>query len=109
MIGVEPMTRDEALAFARSLNDAANSRDTARMMEHYAADAVAVSPVFAEVRGRVAIARTFDTFFSMFPDCFIDASDVLVDGDRIAILATLTATDRHGWFGLAPTGGVIQY
>lgn len=103
------MSREEALALVRQLQEAANRHDTARMMDFYADDAVTVSPVFAQVRGRAAIASTFETFFATLPDSVMDVSDVLVDGDRVAILGTVTATDRSGWFGLPATGGPIDY
>jgi predicted ester cyclase len=103
------MTRDEAVALVRQLQDAANCHDVSRLLDFYADDAVAVSPVFAEVRGRPAIRSTWETLFKTFPDCALDVSNVLVDGSRIAMLGTVTATDRTGWFGLPPTGGPISY
>jgi sigma-B regulation protein RsbU (phosphoserine phosphatase) len=37
-------------------------------------------------------------------------SDVIVDGDRVAVLSAISATDNKlGWFGLPPTGGPIDY
>jgi sigma-B regulation protein RsbU (phosphoserine phosphatase) len=103
------MLRDDAIALVRQMRDAANRHDIPRLMDFYADDAVARSPVFAEVTGKAAIAATWERVFSMFPDCALDMSEVLVDGDRIGVLGTLTATDRLGWFGLPPTGGVITY
>ena len=103
------MSREEALALVRELQDAANRHDAARIVELYADDAVAVSPVFSEVRGRAGIRTTFETLFSTLSDCTFDLSNVLVDGDRIAVLGTVSATDRTGWFGLAPTGQAITY
>ena len=103
------MLRDDAIAFVRRIRDAANHHDVPRLMDFYADDAVARSPVFTEVRGRAAIAATWEKVFSTFPDCWLDASEVLVDGDRIAVLGTLHATDRLGWFGLPPTGDAFSY
>jgi predicted ester cyclase len=103
------MSREEALTLVRQLRDAALGRDVLRLMEFYAPEAVAVSPVFGEVRGRQAIAATWTTLFSTFSDLALEVSDVLVDGDRIAILGTVTTTDRVGWFGLPATGGPIVY
>ena len=78
-------------------------------MDFYTPDAVAVSPVFGEVRGRAAIAQTWEQIFLTMPDARISISDVLKDGQRIALIATMSATDRVGWFGLQPTGGQITY
>jgi len=83
--------------------------DLPRLMSHYAAEAVAVSPVFGEVRGRAAIAATWERLFSTFTDIQYSVSDLLVDGNRIAVLGSVTVTDRVGWFGLPPTGGLLSY
>jgi serine phosphatase RsbU (regulator of sigma subunit)/ketosteroid isomerase-like protein len=103
------MSREETLALARQLIEAANRHDPAGLMDCYAEDAVVVSPVFAEVHGRAAIGATWETTFATLPDFAIEVSDVLVDGDRTAILGALSATDRSGWFGLPATGGPINY
>ena len=78
-------------------------------MELYADDAVAISPVFGDIRGRQQIAASWQTLFEMFADLAVAVSDVLVEGDRIAVLSTITTTDRVGWFGLPATGGPIVY
>src|SRR5262249_41202072 len=103
------MRREYALELVQHLKDAGVHRDVARVVDLYAEDAVAVSPVFGEVRGRAAIGATWQTLFSMFADITIEVSDVLIDGDRVAILSTIWTTDRVGWFGLPATGAPINY
>jgi sigma-B regulation protein RsbU (phosphoserine phosphatase) len=103
------LTRDEALALVGRWLAAANGHDAAAFREIYAEDAVAVSPVFSELRGRDAILASWELTFATIPDVAVEASEVLVEGDRLAYLGRLTATDHNGWFGLAPTGGVITY
>ncbi len=103
------MSREEALALVRQLVDAARRRDIPGLMKYYADGAVVVSPVFGEVSGREAIAATWVRMFSIFSDVAIEVSDVLVDGNRIAVLGKVAATDRMGWFGLPATGGAIDY
>lgn len=103
------MTRQEAVKFAAKLGEAVNSHDVSALMNFYAADAVMVSPVFNEVRGREQIARTWETIFARFPDWKVQISDVLVDGDRLALLGSNATVDRKGWFGLPPTGAPISY
>src|SRR5260370_31395706 len=78
-------------------------------MDFLAGDAVSLSPVFGEVKGREAIAATFKTMFSTLSDVRFEISDVLVDGDRIAMLGIVKTSDRSGWFGLPATGGSIDY
>ena len=103
------MNRDEAIDLVRELLTAARRQDTARVEELYAEDAVVVSPMFGEVRGRTAAAETWRTLFTGFPDFKADIGHVLVDGDRIAVLSDVRATDSAGWFGLPPTFGPIRY
>jgi len=104
------LRREDALDIVQRFRAAAGARDLSRMMDLYAADAVAVSPIFGEVHGRDAILASWQTMFTTFPDLMLDISDVLVDGDRLAILGNVRTTDRVGWFGLVPpTGSPIQY
>jgi len=103
------MVNQQDLAFLAAFSDAANAHDVERIVDYYAPDAVAISPVFGEVRGRAAIAQTWEQIFITMPDARISVSDVLKDDQRIALIATMTATDHVGWFGLQPTGGQIIY
>ena len=80
----------------RQALDAARLRDIPRLMDFYADEAVALSPVFGAVRGRAAIAATWETLFSTFAEVAVETSDVLVDGDRVAVLSTVRTTDRVG-------------
>src|SRR5690348_9437894 len=109
MLRQGPVLRDEALALSRRVIDAANRRDVSALAALYADTAVLVSPVFKRVVGRDAIAATWATLLSKFPDLDFETSDILVDGDRVALLGRVTATDLSGWFGLPPTGGRINY
>jgi len=105
---MRPVTMD-AVGFVHRLQEAANAHDASRLGEFYAEDAVAVSPVFGEVRGRAEIVRTFQSLFETLPDAVFDLTEVFSEGDRFAFLGTVTATDASGWFGLAPTGAVVRY
>jgi ketosteroid isomerase-like protein len=103
------MQREDAISLVRQLEDAVNAHDTPRLLELYADSAVMVSPVFSGITGLEAIAKTWETVFSLFPDWTAKVSDILVDGDRIAFLGTAGATDRSGWFGEPATGERIEY
>ena|SRR5438067_1048407 len=73
------MSREEAGKFVRELEKAANSHDARRLLEFYAEEAVMVSPVFKGIMGRAAIAKSWDTVFSQFPDWTVNISDILVE------------------------------
>jgi ketosteroid isomerase-like protein len=105
----QSMPREQALSLVRQLLDAAFRHDYEGVASFYAADAVAVSPVFGEVKGRDAVGATWQTLFTMFSDLAIENVDYLVDGNRVAVLGKICTTDRFGWFGQAPTGSPITY
>ena len=62
------MVNQQDLAFLAAFSDAANAHDVERIVDYYAPDAVAISPVFGEVRGRAAIAQTWEQIFITMPD-----------------------------------------
>ncbi len=105
----QSLTRERALALVRRLMDTAQRRDLAQLVDCYAEHAVAVSPVFGEVRGRAAIAETWQRLFATFADFAVEITDILVDGHRIAVLSAIETMDRRGWFGLRATGSPISY
>jgi uncharacterized protein (TIGR02246 family) len=102
-------SREQTLSVVRQFVEAARQRDLPRLAALYTEDAVAVSPVFGEVRGREAIVATFERMFATMADVAVEIVDALVDGDRVAVIGTITTTDRRGWFGQAPTGSIICY
>jgi len=103
------MTREEALRLAAQLGNAINAHDIPAIMNCYGENAAMKSPVFNTVHGRAAIAKTWETIFATFPDWQVDLADVLVDGDRLALLGSIMTIDRKGWFGLPPSGATITY
>src|SRR5262249_41532307 len=102
-------SREACRALLQQLVDAARRPDAAPLAPLYPEDAVAVSPGLGAWRGRAAMARSWEGLFQTFPDMAVEVTNVLVDGDRVAALASVTATDETGWFGLPPTGGPIAY
>lgn len=103
------MDRDQSLALIRELLGAARRGDFARLRDLYAEDAVAVSPMFGEVHGNAAIADSWKRLAATLADFSAEVSHVLVDGDRVAVLSSVSATDWQNWFGLTSTGGPIAY
>ena len=72
--------RVDERALVQQLLRAAGSRDAARVLDCYAPDAVAISPVFGEVRGREAVAATWTTLFNTFSDLTIQNVDFRTSG-----------------------------
>lgn len=102
-------TRQQATEFVQELQRLVNAHDLPGLMALYAEDAVTVSPMYPCITGRHAIAGSWKTIFSLFPDWTVSISDVLVDGDRIAFTGIARGTDVNGWFGQPPTGEPIEY
>lgn len=103
------MNRDAARRLVQELADAVNAHDVARIMNAYADNAIAVSPVTGPLSGLDAIRQWWERIFALFPDWTVSVSDVLVDGDRVAFFGSAAATDRNGWFGQPPTGERFDY
>ncbi|MBV8207708.1 MAG: SpoIIE family protein phosphatase [Acidobacteria bacterium] len=102
-------SRSELVTFMMRLRDLISSHDLNGLLECYAENAVMISPVFGEVKGLEAIARSWHTIFANYPDWSVNVTDVLVDGNRVAALGSNSAIDSSGWFGLPPTGKSISY
>src|SRR5262245_1299864 len=108
--GGQPLvSREDALALVRRLLIAARAKDLATLGDCYADDAIAESPAFGVVRGRDNIVGTWATLFSSFSDVVVDISTLLVDGDRVAVLSTLTTSSLPSWFGQPSLGVPISY
>ena len=71
----------------------------------HAPDGVLESPAGGgTVNGREAIARIYRGMFAGFPDLAVDWSDLVIDGDRVVEMGTMSGTDTGGFMGLPPTG-----
>ena len=103
------LTHEQAVQLATQLVDAVNAHDPDPLLAMYADDAVVISPVAGEMRGISAIREWWKRIFFLFPDWTVKQANVLVDGERIALLGTAGATDRNGWFGLPATGEPFEY
>jgi serine phosphatase RsbU (regulator of sigma subunit)/limonene-1,2-epoxide hydrolase len=103
------VSREKALALVWRLLGAARRRDLTEVRDCYAEDAVAESPAFGEIHGRDGIVASWGTLFSSFSDMSVDIATVLVDGDRVAVLSTLTTSDLPSWFGRQSLGVPISY
>jgi steroid delta-isomerase-like uncharacterized protein len=99
------MTRDDILAVLARRADAWRRLDADALVADYAEDAVVESPLAGgTTNGRDQIKQTFRTYFVAFPNLEMTETDVLVDGDRAAVLATFSGTDHGGFMGMPPTG-----
>ncbi len=99
------MTRDEIVRMFAQRQDAINRRDIAFIVRQHAPDCEQISPLAgATVRGREAIDKLYTTWFKGFPDLVWTNEELLIDGDRVTEMTTLSGTDSGGFMGLPPTG-----
>lgn len=97
------MTRQQIVDRLEAFERAFGQRDLTAMMVPYADDCVLESRLAGTVTGAAAIAQVFLAWFSAFPDATQSTDEVLIDGDRIVWLVTMTGTDTGGFMGLPPT------
>jgi predicted ester cyclase len=98
------MTREHIDALFDSRRSALNRPDATTLADFHAEAGVLESPsAGGTVSGRSAVERAYRAWFAAFPDFAIAGDELLVDGDRVVEIATVTGTDRGGFLGLHPT------
>jgi steroid delta-isomerase-like uncharacterized protein len=98
------MTRDEIIAFFARRQDAFARHDAAALAAAHAEDCVMESPWAGTVTGSEAIEQVYRHWFTAFPDVAYQGEELLIDGNRVAQIATFVGTDRGGFMGLPATG-----
>ena len=98
------MTREEIIAFFARRQDAFARHDAAALAAAHAEDCMYESPWAGTVSGRAAIEQAHRHWFTAFPDFAFHDEELLIDGHRVAQIATGVGTDIGGFMGLPPTG-----
>jgi steroid delta-isomerase-like uncharacterized protein len=105
---VEPLTRDEIVAFFERRQDAYDNLDAATLAADYADDCVVDSPTGGTHTGRAAAEKVLRTVFAAFLDLKVRTHQLIVDGNQVAQVLNLEGTDLGGFLGLQPTGKIFQ-
>jgi steroid delta-isomerase-like uncharacterized protein len=104
------MTRGEIEAFVARRLESWRQRDIDALARDHSEDCVLETPFAGgKVKGRAAIERVYRGFLSAFPDLAFERTDYLIDGDRVALIATLTGTNKGGFMDLPPTGRRVSF
>jgi uncharacterized protein (TIGR02246 family) len=103
------MGRDEIVALMKRRNAAMAAHDAAALAKIYAENGTVASPVGGVLEGRDEIERIYRLWFSAFPDIRIVQDDLVIDGDRVVIVARASGTHSGDFFGLAPTGRPMEF
>jgi steroid delta-isomerase-like uncharacterized protein len=98
------MTRDEIVAFFNRRMEGLNRLDAAMVASLHTEDGVVDSPFGGGIaEGREAIERVYEAFFKSFSTAEFRLEQLLIDGERVALLAHIHGTNKGGVLGLPPT------
>ena len=97
------MTREEMVAFFEGREQAWLSRDAEALGAFHAQNGTLESPIFGRRQGRPAIADSYRSLFTIFPDWDFQGEPLLIDGDRVAQPFTVNATHVGTFMGLDGT------
>ena len=74
----------------------------------YSETAVVESPLGGTHQGRTAIAAVAASFLNALSDATFTSDELIIDGDRVVQVMTLSGTDTGGFMGMAPSGRPAQ-
>ena len=98
------MTRDAIVDLFDRRMRATNEHDIETLADLYAEDAVVESPLGGTHQGRAAIASVIGAFFGALSDATLTQDDLIIDGDHVVQVVTMSGTDTGGLMGMAPSG-----
>lgn len=102
------MTREETTRFLDRWQQAWDARDPTALANLYAVDCRIKSPMFGVVQGRAAVLESFRKLYTAFPDWTLKIEQLIIDGNRVAIVGSTTATHSAEFMGLPATGRKAQ-
>lgn len=102
------MTRDEILALMRRRDAGWAARDAEALAATHAIDGTVISPTGGLLSGRSEIERVYRVWLKAFPDVVWQPQEVVVDGDRVVVLAKLVGTHAGEFFGLPAAGRHVE-
>lgn len=102
------MTREETTRFFERWQRAWAARDATVLSNLYAPDCQVKSPMFGQMKGRPAVTESHRRLFEVFPDLNLTTEQVIIDGDRAAVVFSTQATHSGEFMGLPATGRKAQ-
>jgi predicted ester cyclase len=102
------MTRDEIVDLFGRRNAAFADHDADGIAELCAETCVVESPLGGTHQGRAAVAQVFTAFFEAFDDATLALDDLIIDGENVVQVGTLSLTDTGGLMGMEPSGKPAQ-
>ena len=102
------MTRDEILALMGRRSAGWAARDAKALADTHAPEGTVQSPTGGLLKGRSDIERVYRIWLTAFPDIVWQPQDVVIEGDRVVVLAKLVGTHAGEFFGLPPAGRHVE-
>jgi steroid delta-isomerase-like uncharacterized protein len=103
------MTRDEILQLFERRREDWSRHDAAALAADHGEACKVESPAAGILSGRNAIEGVYRGWFAAFPDLELVTDEVLIDGDRAALAATVTGTHVGEFLGLPPSGRRFKF
>jgi steroid delta-isomerase-like uncharacterized protein len=96
------MQRSDIEAMFARRQQAWDRLDARALASDHGDESIVESPLAGgRVSGREAIERLYATYFAAFTDLKFQQDELLIDGDRVALLGRVTGTDNGGFMGMA--------
>jgi predicted ester cyclase len=102
------MTREEIIALFNRREMDWRGRNPAALAADHAPHGIVVSPTGGVLEGRADIERIYRVWFTAFPDLVLTTEDLLIDGDRVALLGRVVGSHSGEFFGMPATGRHIE-
>jgi len=102
------VTREEIVDLFDQRTKAFNDHDVEGFADVFTEDAVVESPLGGTHQGRAAIADVAAAFLSALSDATFTQDELLIDGDHVVQVVTMSGTDTGGFMGMAPSGRPLQ-
>ena len=102
------MTREEIASLFERRAENWRRHDAAALAADHAPTCVVVSPTGGVLEGRDEVERIYRIWFTAFPDLELSNTDILIDGDRVVLLFTLSGTHSGDFFGLRASGRHLE-
>lgn len=100
---------DQTLHIIDQLLAAWNSHDPHRVAAWYTEDCSVEDVAIAQpLTGREAVRRMFEAYYRAFPDLKLTASDIILDGDRVAVFWIARGTHHGSILHIPPSGRSIS-
>ena len=84
-----------------------NSGDGARLSPFFTSDFLDHNGFANQRPGPEGVVKAYTEWLRAFPDTHVVIDDILVDGDKVVVRATMHATHAGAFAGLAPTGKAV--